>query len=373
MLWPKKKAERDQLWSNCVTHRSKYIRLIVCKGKTSDEIVQMIQFLGRIWDCADKDLLGSEQVSTSCCLRSLPQYKSFKASEDNRCLVHWAADLSNELPKGWQGVYNKPQAVGHEDVARLDALKTMSHKDHFMYLTFDGRSKTWRQFLDANYTGSESLGRKELLISFMRYVPVVPRLWLTYIGRPNEACIPSRQVVFSSNTRETAFLHCSFPKTRMSVQNHGDDSILETSSHYSHFCGLKFPVSLPKMKPALKESILGKAQSEIPEKWPTGGIPLFWQESKSKDVYAKLYKSLSAGLVLDMEAGSGQAGLAAMAADCLYVGVCKDADHARWVANILDKQALALMVTSGHMLYNQTWKDSINDIFASDSCLLVVV
>ena len=287
----------------------------------------MIQFLGRIWDCADKDLLGSEQVSTSCCLRSLPQYKSFKASEDNRCLVHWAADLSNELPKGWQGVYNKPQAVGH---------------------------------------------RKELLISFMRYVPVVPRLWLTYIGRPNEACIPSRQVAFSSNTRETAFLHCSFPKTRMSVQNHGDDSILETSSHYSHFCGLKFPVSLPKMKPALKESILGKAQSEIPEKWPTGGIPLFWQESKSKDVYAKLYKSLSAGLVLDMEAGSGQAGLAAMAADCLYVGVCKDADHARWVANILDKQALALMVTSGHMLYNQTLKDSINDIFASDSCLLVV-
>ena len=89
------------------------------------------------------------------CLRSLPQYKAFKASDKNRCLVLWAADLSNEMPKGWQGVYHKPAVVGPEDLARLDAMKVLGHKDHFMYLNFDGRSKSWRNFLDSNYSGSE--------------------------------------------------------------------------------------------------------------------------------------------------------------------------------------------------------------------------
>ena len=41
----KRKAERDKLWANCVAHRAKYLRLMACKGKTSDEIVQMITFL----------------------------------------------------------------------------------------------------------------------------------------------------------------------------------------------------------------------------------------------------------------------------------------------------------------------------------------
>ena len=199
---------------------------------------------------------------------------------------------------------------------------------------------------------------------------LLPRLWLTYVGRPNEACIPSRQVAFSSNTRETAFLHLSFPKTRVNLRNHADDSILETSSHYSHVSGLKFPIALPKMATQLKEGILGAEKSEKPEKWPCAGVPLFWQESKSSTVYEKLFPSLNVGMVIDMEAGSGQAGLAAMQSDCVYVGVCKDAAHAGWVANILDKQALAMMVTTGHMLFNQTLMDSINDIFSAVSCLL---
>ena len=92
------------------------------------------------------------------------------------------------------------------------------------------------------------------------------------------------------------------------------------------------------MKPSLKESILGKAQSELPEKWPAGGVPLFWQESKSKDVYMKMYSSLSACLVLDREAGSGQAGLAAMWHQTACTWVFNNADHARWVANILESK-----------------------------------
>ena len=139
---------------------------------------------------------------------------------------------------------------------------------------------------------------------------------------------------------------------------------METSSHYSHWSGLRFPGSLPKIPASAKESIVGN--SEAPEGWPVErGLPLYWQESKGKAFWSSLYSSLGATLVLDFEVGSGQAALAAMEDNCSYVGLAKDAAHAAWVTNFLDKQALKFITTTGHSMYSETLSTALQEIFAT--------
>lgn len=65
-------------------------------------------------------------------------------------------------------------------------------------------------------------------LMFMVHAPYMPyrsnrsnmlRGWIVFLGRPNEGCVPTRQVAFSSNNREVFFLNFGFSKSKMSVQD----------------------------------------------------------------------------------------------------------------------------------------------------------
>ncbi|CAE7367602.1 Cdkl4 [Symbiodinium sp. CCMP2592] len=317
----KREKERQTLWSSCLTHRAKFLRVLTSKGRSSSQILDMV---------------------CGCSL-----YKAHQASPKARVLLIFAADLAGESKgKPWVGTWAKPTTVPTEVDARLDCMKKLSGKDHFCSMVFDGRSKSWRGYLESKMGGSE--------------------IFLVFSGRPNEGTVGSRQIPFSSNTREVAFLECSFPKTRMYLQEHQLENIMESSSHYSHWSGLNFPGSLPKIKPEVKESILGNM--DAPEAWPMErGLPLFWQESKPKSFWSSLYSSLGVTLIVDFEIGSGQAALAAMEDGLSYVGLCKDQSHNAWVSNYLDKQALRLITTTGHSMFSETLATALQEIFSTET------
>lgn len=148
-------------------------------------------------------------------------------------------------------------------------------------------------------------------------------------------------------------------------QDHSWDDLMETSTHYSTYSGLKFPVTLSKMHGSVKEKILG--QRLEPASWPSGhGIPLFWQESKIKDFWATLFQNLGAALVVDLECGSGEAAKAAMESSIYYIGFAKDSHHQSWVSNNVDREALRQITKQGQMLFNATLAESISEIFKTE-------
>ncbi|CAE7268047.1 unnamed protein product [Symbiodinium sp. CCMP2592] len=324
----KAQAERDALWTSCTTHRAKYLRILSGKGKSASELQEMIQ-------------------TTS-------PFKLFQPAAGSHVAVLWAADLSGEAKDPWTNLYGKAStSLSQDETQRLELLQLLRHKDHFVVIAFDGRSKSWRLHLDSVIQGTE--------------------LWLTYIGRPNEGCIPSRQVVFGSANKEVAMVYTSFSRSTVAVKNHEQiEDLLEGSNFYATMSGLKFPQCLPKMTATTKSGILessssSSSQSPCPPKWPSGrGVPLFWQESKSKLVYATLFSQLGVKMVVDLEVGSGAAATAALDAGIFYTGIAKNDAHAGWVTNILDRYALSLMVKKGHRLYNETLKDAVRELFGNE-------
>ena len=119
------------------------------------------------------------------------------------------------------------------------------------------------------------------------------------------------------------------------------------------------------MHGSVKEKILG--QRLEPASWPSGhGIPLFWQESKSKDFWATLFQNLGAALVVDLECGSGEAAKAAMESSIYYIGFAKDSHHQSWVSNNVDREALRQITKQGQMLFNATLAESISEIFKTE-------
>ncbi|CAJ1446953.1 unnamed protein product, partial [Effrenium voratum] len=146
---------------------------------------------------------------------------------------------------------------------------------------------------------------------------------------------------------------------------HEQEDLMEESSFYTSFSGMKFPVTLPKITVADKKAIMGAA--EAPGGWPAAkGLPLFWQESKSCSFYKSLFQTLKPTLAIDAEIGSGQAAQAALQLGISYVGIAKHTSHMNFVANAVDKSALRHIVETGHMLFNKQLSESINEIFKSE-------
>ncbi|CAE7211135.1 Cdkl4, partial [Symbiodinium sp. CCMP2456] len=313
------KKERETLWTSCVQHRSRTVRFLVGQKKNSMQLLEAIQ--------------------------ATPTWKAFKPSNTDFILVIWSADLVGEAPKTpWQNLFQKPSVVSTEDTERLALLKSMTAKDKTICVAFDGRSKSWRKYLDEEVGG----------------------LWLVYNGRPNEGCVPSRQVFMSSCTREVAFVNMAFAKTAMRIQAHADDDLMEASTFYSHYSGLRFPRSLPKVRADVKQMILGTSESPSPEGWPSEkGLPLFWQEAKSSRFWKTFFANMGAKLIVDLEAGSGAAAVAAMEAGLSYIGICKSPEHQRVISNVVDSQSLKLITQQGHLLYNATLSESIHQLFKS--------
>ena len=79
---------------------------------------------------------------------------------------------------------------------------------------------------------------------------------------------------------------------------------------------------------------------------------MFWGERKSERLYQQILKDLLATAVFDATPGSGQLARACLDKGIQYTGVAKNHQHARWLVNILDRYAIALVGKSGSAFYD---------------------
>ena len=110
----------------------------------------------------------------------------------------------------------------------------------------------------------------------------------------------------------------------------------------------------PKLHSGDKEAILGFAPA-IPNSKifdTTMCLPLFWQERKSTGFWTRIYKDIMAGAVFDGSPGSGQAARACLELGITYTAVAKNQQHAKWLSNLLDRYAIALVSQSGTAFYD---------------------
>lgn len=217
----------------------------------------------------------------------------------------------------------------------------------------DGRTRTNRRWLE------EGLGSS--MKDFME-------LWFIYTGKPSKGIIKSRKVAFASATRETAFMKLNFNRTKLSLKERTSfNAAGEADLHDTTFSGVLFPQKLPYMKLEDKQKVLsqsGALTEMIPARWEaTGGAPLFWQESKSMELWGSLIDLWSAQAVVDLTPGSGTLAKACLSAGIPYLGFALDSTHQMWLENIATVHAMRIITTAGSVLHCQDLAEAIKSLY----------
>ena len=205
-------------------------------------------------------------------------------------------------------------------------------------VVFDGRSRECRKGLEAVMESRRNFSE----------------LWLVYA--PSKRL--GRKVCFASDTRETVFLSLPVNRTQLAVRDRDTfNKTGESTTHDSTYTGIQqLPWgACPKMHTEHKGTILGGSAPPVPNQKlfdTTMGLPLFWQERKSKPLWDQILKDLTASVIFDASPGSGQLARACLDQGLQYTGVAKNPEHAKWLNNILDRYAIALVSSSGSAFYD---------------------
>ena len=187
-----------------------------------------------------------------------------------------------------------------------------------------------------------------------------------------------RKVAFASDNREVIFISTPVPRTQIPVQPRRaiaslqGTKVAETGSTHES-CYMNVPPlpwgALPMVTKADKTRILG-ITDETDQTPRTGlydttlGLPLYWNDRKSSDWWACLFGDLNAKSVVDLTPGNGCAARAAMESGIQYVGIARNQEHASWLQNVADRNALRLICTTNSALYHSDLSTSINEHFA---------
>jgi hypothetical protein len=136
------------------------------------------------------------------------------------------------------------------------------------------------------------------------------------------------------------------------------------------YVNVKFPTlkGLPKLKLSDKCKILGAStQDATPKGWGeiTGQaevVPLFWAESKTVLLWKALLTNYAVETVVDLSCSW------ALATACLessksYVGLASCKEHAAFISNVVDLQALRVCTDSQHPLWQQNLESLIKTHF----------
>jgi hypothetical protein len=116
-----------------------------------------------------------------------------------------------------------------------------------------------------------------------------------------------------------------------------------------------------------EKSALAKAAA-APVNWDGNKttVPMFWQEGKSPELFGALLDNFSGAeeesttdkkkkpgcRVLDLT-GNPQLAKACLRKGLHYVGVALSKDHANWMSNVIDAEAIKVLCDTGHTLWQQ--------------------
>ena len=178
-------------------------------------------------------------------------------------------------------------------------------------------------------------------------------LWVIFTPSPRLG----RKVSFASDNKETLLVSLPLSRTQLEVQDRDVFNKLgEATTHDATYSGVK-PLpwgACPKLHSGDKAAILGSPPPAPSNKLfdTTMGLPLFWQERKSTELWGQILKDLRAKAVFDASPGSGQLARACLEQGIQYTGVAKNAQHAKWLNNILDRYALSTVAKNGTAFYD---------------------
>jgi len=99
------------------------------------------------------------------------------------------------------------------------------------------------------------------------------------------------------------------------------------------------------------------------EKHSQSAAPLWWQESKSSDFWKALLINYRIGQIVDL-CGISALSVAALHKHIPYVAVCLTKNHANWLQNIIDREAIKCVCDQQHPLWQQSLSEILKDHFA---------
>jgi len=143
----------------------------------------------------------------------------------------------------------------------------------------------------------------------------------------------------------------------------------EESTHDTSYTGVPSMAwsQMPRVSASDKARIWG-AEAERPRQElfdTTLGQPLLWQERKTPAFWACLLTDLGVKTVVDLTPGSGSAARACMQLGIPYHGWAKNAEHASWLQNVLDRAALQVICEVGSPLHTdlaEAIKEHFSDV-----------
>ena len=110
----------------------------------------------------------------------------------------------------------------------------------------------------------------------------------------------------------------------------------------------------------------GAAPPELPKKWSKHafrGTPLFWQESKTVEIWARILTDAGVKCVVDITPGSGVLAEACMKIGVTYHGMLFDQTHYKWLSNVVDRVSLKYIVVNGNPLYHEDLATHLKTLF----------
>jgi hypothetical protein len=180
-------------------------------------------------------------------------------------------------------------------------------------------------------------------------------LLLLYVGV--HAPGRTRKVALNACTVETVMLYTPFSRAQLAAKPREVFNLLgETSTHDVTYSGVPFKsrTHAPRISDADKKAILPSAVGAPDQvKLKLGGCDLlYWQESKSPEIWGQLLEDFDIEAVFDVSPGTGALLEAALRKGVRYVGVTTSDTHNAWLSNIADRIACCHVATPGRSLHS---------------------
>ena len=227
--------------------------------------------------------------------------------------------------------------------------------------------------------GFDGINRKSrrLLEDAIMKLPASAEIFVTYQRPPSHWA--ERKHFFASKNTEVGYMALPTSRGKLSCKpressgSHGTgDSFSgagEDSSHFTTYTGVP---TLSRNHLAFiseedKSAITkGAAPPELPKKWSKHafrGTPLFWQESKTVELWARILTDAGVKCVVDITPGSGVLAEACMKIGVTYHGMLFDQTHYKWLSNVVDRVSLKYIVVNGNPLYHEDLATHLKTLF----------
>jgi len=189
-------------------------------------------------------------------------------------------------------------------------------------------------------------------------------MWVIYNISPRLG----RKVAMASDTRETLYISLPSPRTTWPVETRSQhNAVGETTTHASTYSGVpQFAwAAAPRVFEKDKSAMLGHEVSKPPIKYfdTSMGQPFLWNERRSSKFWAQVLHDCKVKVAIDLSPGSGQLARACLDNAISCIAVARNAEHASWLQNVLDRYVMLSIVKAGAFLHDADLAASIKELF----------